>query len=384
MACRVAGGNNNPEQLWKSLLEKRDFSGDIPPMRWEPYERRDVRNLKALKQATTKGYFLDRLEDFDSAFFGISPKEAEQMDPQQRISLEVAYEALEDSGISAKNLSGSDTAVFWGVNSDDYSRLLLEDLPNIEHNMGIGTAYCGVPNRISYHLNLNGPSTAVDAACASGLVSIHHGVQAILLGESNIAIAGGVQAMSAPGMVRVLDKAGAVSPEGRCRSFDDSAHGYGRGEGVGAVVLKNISQAIRDGDHILAVIKGTAVGQDGKTAGIMAPNGTAQQTVANKALKVAGVDPSSIRYIEAHATSTPLGDPTEVSALATVYGKDRNKSEPCYIGSLKPNIGHLEVLSAPISLIWPVSSLTLLSRTTELCCHLSQDTPPITFWNTGS
>lgn len=158
----------------------------------------------------------------------------------------------------------------------------------------------------------------------------------------------------------------AVSPEGRCRSFDDSAHGYGRGEGVGAVILKNISQAIRDGDHILAVIKGTAVGQDGNTAGIMAPNGTAQETVAKKALKVAGIDPSSIRYVEAHATSTPLGDPTEVSALANVYGKDRSTSEPCYIGSLKPNIGHLEVLSALISLY-----LTPLSHTIELCSPLS-------------
>ncbi|KAF1353024.1 6-methyl salicylic acid synthase [Lizonia empirigonia] len=357
MACRVAGGNNDPEQLWQSLLGKKDFSGEIPPMRWEPYERRDTRNLKTLKQATTRGYFLDRLEDFDSSFFGISPKEAEQIDPQQRISLEAAYEALEDSGIPAKSLSGTDTAVFWGVNSDDYSRLLLEDLPNVEHNMGIGTAYCGVPNRISYHLNLTGPSTAVDAACASGLVSIHHGVQAILLGESSIAIAGGVQAMSAPGMVRVLDKAGAVSPEGRCRSFDDSAHGYGRGEGVGAVVLKNISQAIRDGDHILAVIKGTAVGQDGKTAGIMAPNGKAQETVAKKALQVAGVDPLSIRYVEAHATSTPLGDPTEVSALATVYGAGREQSEPCYIGSLKPTIGHLEAGAGTLGFIKAVMTV---------------------------
>ncbi|KAH8698122.1 6-methylsalicylic acid synthase MsaS [Phaeosphaeriaceae sp. PMI808] len=357
MACRVAGGNNNPEQLWQSLLEKKDFSGEIPPMRWEPYQRRDIRNSKTLEQATTRGYFLDRLEDFDSSFFGISPKEAEQMDPQQRISLEVAYEALEDSGIAAESLSGTDTAVFWGVNSDDYSRLLLEDLPNVEHNMGIGTAYCGVPNRISYHLNLTGPSTAVDAACASGLVSVHHGVQAILFGESSIAIAGGVQALSAPGMVRVLDKAGAVSPEGCCRSFDDSAHGYGRGEGVGAVVLKNISRAIRDGDHILAVIKGTAVGQDGKTAGIMAPNGKAQQIVAEKALKVAGVDPLSIRYVEAHATSTPLGDPTEVSALATVYGAGREQSEPCFIGSLKPTIGHLEAGAGTLGFIKAVMTV---------------------------
>lgn len=357
MACRVAGGNNSPEELWQSLLEKKDFSGEIPPMRWEPYQRRDPRNTKALKQATTRGYYLDRLEDFDCSFFGISPNEAEQMDPQQRLSLEVAYEALEDSGIAAKSLSGSDTAVFWGVNSDDYSRLLLEDLPNVEHNMGIGTAYCGVPNRISYHLNLHGPSTAVDAACASGLVSVHHGVQAILMGESKVAIVGGVQALSAPGMVRVLDKAGAVSPEGRCRSFDDSAHGYGRGEGVGAAVLKNVSEAVRDGDHILAIIKGTAVGQDGKTAGIMAPNGKAQATVAHRALKVAGVDPLTVRYVEAHATSTPLGDPTEVGALAAVYGPGRDKDEPCFIGSVKPTIGHLEAGAGTMGFIKAVMTV---------------------------
>jgi 6-methylsalicylic acid synthase len=208
VACRVAGGNNNPEQLWQSLLERKDASGEIPAMRWEPYLRRDPRNAKILAQTTSRGYFLDRLEDFDAQFFGISPKEAEQMDPQQRLSLEVAYEALEASGIAPKSLSGSDTAVFWGVNSDDYSKLVLEDLANVEAWMGIGTAYCGVPNRISYHLNLMGPSTAVDAACASSLVAVHHGFQSIILGESKVAIVGGVNALCGPGLTRVLDKAG--------------------------------------------------------------------------------------------------------------------------------------------------------------------------------
>ena len=344
VACRVAGGNNNPEQLWQSLLERKDASGEIPAMRWEPYLRRDPRNAKILAQTTSRGYFLDRLEDFDAQFFGISPKEAEQMDPQQRLSLEVAYEALEASGIAPKSLSGSDTAVFWGVNSDDYSKLVLEDLANVEAWMGIGTAYCGVPNRISYHLNLMGPSTAVDAACASSLVAVHHGFQSIILGESKVAIVGGVNALCGPGLTRVLDKAGAVSPEGRCRSFDDSAHGYGRGEGAAAIILKNVGQAIQDGDHILAIVKGSAVAQDGKTNGIMAPNDKAQELVAHAALKVGSVDPLSVHYVEAHATSTPLGDPTESRAVAAVYGAGakRDPESPCLIGSIKPNIGHLE------------------------------------------
>lgn len=313
-------------------------------MRWEPYLRRDPRNAKILAQTTSKGYFLDNIEDFDAQFFGISPKEAEQMDPQQRLSLEVAYEALENAGIASKSLSGSDTAVFWGVNSDDYSKLVLEDLPNVEAWMGIGTAYCGVPNRISYHMNLMGPSTAVDAACASSLVAVHHGFQSIILGESKVAIVGGVNALCGPGLTRVLDKAGAVSPEGRCLSFDDSAHGYGRGEGAAAIILKNMAQAIQDGDHIMAVVKGSAVAQDGKTNGIMAPNDKAQELVAHTALRVANLDPLSIHYVEAHATSTPLGDPTESRAVSAVYGAGakRPNDDPCFIGSIKPNIGHLE------------------------------------------
>lgn len=344
MACRVAGGNHSPEQLWQSLLDKKSASGEIPPMRWEPYYRRDPRNAKELNNTTSRGYFLDRLEDFDGQFFGISPKEAEQMDPQQRISLEVAWEALENAGIPAKSLSGSNTAVFWGVNSDDYSKLVLEDLPNVEAWMGIGTAYCGVPNRISYHLNLMGPSTAVDAACASSLVAIHHGVQAIQLGESTVAIVGGVNALCGPGLTRVLDKAGAISSEGFCRSFDDEAKGYGRGEGAAAIILKNMRQAVLDNDRILVVIKGSAVAQDGKTNGIMAPNAKAQQLVAENALTVGDVDPLTVRYVEAHATSTPLGDPTEISAIAGVYGygAGRTPQDPCFIGSIKPNIGHLE------------------------------------------
>ena len=342
MACRLAGGIDSPEELWRAMLEKKDFSGEIPSMRWEPYHARDVRNTKELSKATTRGYFLDTIEDFDAAFFGISPKEAEQMDPQQRLSLEVSWEALENAGIPPQNLSQSDTAVFMGVNSDDYSKLLLEDLPGIEAWMGIGTAFCGVPNRISYHMDLMGPSTAVDAACASSLVAIHHGRQAILQGESKIAIAGGVNALCGPGLTRVLDEAGAVSHDGSCMSFDDDAHGYGRGEGAAIVILKGMADAVADGDNIIAVLKGSAVAQDGHTNGIMAPNGEAQELVAHKALKAGGLDASRVQYVEAHATSTPLGDPTEVSAIANVYGAGRSPENPVLIGSVKPNVGHLE------------------------------------------
>ncbi|KAI4704831.1 Type I Iterative PKS [Alternaria sp. Ai002NY15] len=338
MACRVAGGNHSPEQLWESILTKRDASSEIPAMRWEPYRHRDVRNIKALDEATSRGYYLDALEDFDPSFFGISPKEAEQMDPQQRISLEVAWEALESAGIDPKKLSGSDTAVFMGVNSDDYGKLLLEDLPNIEP-----------------WLDLMGPSTAVDAACASSLVAIHHGRQAILLGESKMAITGGVNAICGPGLTRVLDKAGAISPDGSCLSFDDNAHGYGRGEGAAVVVLKRFRDAIRDGDNVIALLKGSAVAQDGKTNGIMAPNAKSQELVARQALKQANVDPATVEYVEAHATSTPLGDPTEVSAISAVYGVSRSK--PVNVGSVKPNVGHLEAGAGAIGFIKAVLAL---------------------------
>ncbi|KAE8365544.1 hypothetical protein BDV27DRAFT_102722 [Aspergillus caelatus] len=356
MGCRLPGNNNTPEELWRSILEKVDASSEIPSMRWEPYQR-NAQNARSIGTLPRRGYFVKNLENFDASFFSISPKEAEQMDPQQRLALEVTWEALENAGIPLSSLSGSDAAVFMGVNSDDYGKLLLEDLPHVEPWMGIGTAYCGVANRISYHLNLMGPSSAVDAACASSLVAIHLGRQAILSGESKVAIVGGVNAIFGPGLTSVLDKAGALSSDGRCHSFDDAASGYGRGEGVAVIILKNMAEAVKDGDHILAALKGTAVAQDGRTNGIMAPNQKAQELVARKALDVARVDASTIDYVEAHATSTPVGDPTEVSAISAVYGKGRSPDKPCYIGSVKPNVGHLEAGAGAVGFIKAVMSV---------------------------
>ncbi|KAH9845024.1 6-methylsalicylic acid synthase (mellein synthase) [Teratosphaeria destructans] len=262
-------------------------------------------------------------------------------------------EALEDAGIDPRSLAGSNTAVFMGIDSDDYSRLLLEDIPNIEAWMGIGTAAHGVPNRVSYHLDLMGPSAAVDAACASSLVAVHHGRQAILMRESRVAIVGGVNVLLAPALTRMLGKAGALSPDAICKSFDDAANGYARGEGGAVLVLKELSSAVRDGDKILATLKGSAVAQDGKTNGIMAPNAKAQEIVGRQALARAGIDPLTVGYVEAHATATPLGDPTEISAISALYGSERSRTgrPPVWLGSIKPNTGHLEAAAGTISLI---------------------------------
>ncbi|KAM7205913.1 putative 6-methylsalicylic acid synthase [Rhypophila sp. PSN 637] len=363
MALRVPGENNtSPSSLWNYLLAKECAASSIPPSRWEPYHSRHPLNKSILSKTTSKGYFLPNLPDFDASFFSISPREAEQMDPQQRLALELAWEALEDAGIAPdkQEISGPEntTSVYMGVNSDDYGKLVLEDLANIGAHMGVGTAYCGVPSRISHSLNLMGPSIAVDAACASSLVAVHMARRAILAGETEVAIVGGVNALVGPGLTRVLDEAGAIASDGVCRSFDDAAKGYGRGEGGGVVVLKKLDKVLEDGDRIHAVLKGSAVCGDGKTLGIMAPNATAQRLVAKKALKEAKLAAENIGYVEAHATSTQLGDPTEMEALADVYGRvSRPAGAPCYVGSIKPNIGHLEAAAGVLGLIKSVMVL---------------------------
>ncbi|KAF7187003.1 Mellein synthase [Pseudocercospora fuligena] len=351
MSCRTSGGNDTPEKLWKFLLEKGNASGSSPAWRWDAWRRRDPRNAKVLDATINRGYFIDNIEDFDASFFGISPKEAEQMDPHQRLGLELAWEALEDAGIDPKKLSRSDTAVFMGVYSDDYSRLMLEDLPNIEAWMGLGSAMHGVANRISYHLDLRGPSAAVDAACASSMVAVDNGRQALIAQQSNLAIVGGVNVALSPAMFQLLDRAGALAPDGVCRSFDDEANGYARGEGGATLILKRLTEALADGDNVLGVLKASAVAQDGKTNGIMAPNPAAQELVARKALKQAEIDPLSIGYIEAHATSTSLGDPTEVASVSAVYGQGRPRESPALVSSIKPNIGHLEAAAGVISMV---------------------------------
>ncbi|MDY6995250.1 MAG: SDR family NAD(P)-dependent oxidoreductase [Actinomycetota bacterium] len=350
IGCRLAGDIRTPADFWSFLLGGGSAVRQIPAERWEPYLRRDPRNAAVLAQTTPWGTFLDDLAGFDAEFFGVSPREAELMDPQQRLALEVSWEALEHAGVGPRSLAGSDTAVLMGVNSDDYGKLIMEDLPGIEAWTGIGTSLCGVANRVSHLLDLRGPSVALDAACAASLVAVHQACQLLRDGETSLALAGGVSALIGPGLTRVLDVAGATAPDGRCKTFDAAADGYGRGEGAGVVVLKRLADAQRDGDRVLAVVRGGAVAQDGRTVGIMSPNGDAQQDLFRLACRTSGLAPASIGYIEAHGTGTPTGDPVELAALAAVYGAGR-AADPCPVGSVKPNTGHLEGGAGVVGLI---------------------------------
>ncbi|MEU6200231.1 type I polyketide synthase [Streptomyces sp. NPDC047061] len=340
--CRFAGQGDSPAAFWDLLLSGRDGIGPMPEDRWESYRGLGPEHAAAVRRADLPAGFLSDIKGFDAAFFGLTPREAELMDPQQRILLELVWEALEHAGIPPVGLAGSDTGVFVGVGSDDYGRRLLEDLPNIEAWTGIGSAMCAVANRISYALDLHGPSLAVDTACSASLVATHLACQSLRAGESAVALVGGVNLIVSPGLSVTLEAAGATSPDGRSKSFDASANGYGRGEGGAVLVLKLLSDAQRDGDRVLAVIRGSGVQQDGRTNGIMAPSGSAQQQLLEETCRRTGVDPSSVDYIEAHGTGTPVGDPLEAGALGAVYGQGRPADDPCLIGSVKPNIGHLE------------------------------------------
>ncbi|GGS84785.1 hypothetical protein GCM10010176_030630 [Nonomuraea spiralis] len=342
IGCRLPGDVHSPDEFWDLLCAGRNTTRPLPAERWRRYENRSPEHAAALRDAVRHGSFLSDIEGFDAEFFGLSPREAELMDPQQRILMETAWEALEHAGLPPHELAGTDAGVFVGVCTADYGGRLLEDLPQIEAWTGIGAATCAVANRISYSLDLRGPSMAIDTACSASLVALHLAAQSLRLGESDVALAGGVNLLVTPGQTLTLGTAGALAPDGRSKSFDASADGYGRGEGCGVVVLKRLSAAQRDGDRVLALVAGSAVNQDGHTNGIMAPCGEAQEHVMARACKQAGVAPSTVDYIEAHGTGTRLGDPLEAGALSSVYGSGRPPGDPCLIGSVKSNIGHLE------------------------------------------
>ncbi|MFV2119469.1 polyketide synthase, partial [Streptomyces sp. Act-28] len=349
--CRLAGGADSPDAFWDMLLDGRDGIGPVPGDRWGVYRDLGPEHGAAVRRADVPGGFIRDVAGFDSAFFGLTPREAELMDPQQRLLLEVVWEALEDAGIPPRGLAGDDTGVFVGIGSDDYGRRLLEDLPRIEAWTGIGSAMCAAANRISYALDLRGPSVAVDTACSASLVATHLACQSLRAGESRVALVGGVNLIVSPGLTLTLEAAGATAPDGRCKPFDASADGYGRGEGGAVLVLKRLADARRDGDRVLAVIRGSHVSQDGRTNGIMAPSGTAQQALLETTLRRSGIAPASVDYVEAHGTGTRLGDPLEAGALATVYGRDRPAGSPVLVGSVKPNIGHLEAGAGVASLL---------------------------------
>ena len=350
MACRFPGAKDT-EDFWDMLSEGRDAIKDFPEdQRW------DIKYLNDSSTITHGGY-LKGIDMFDPQFFGISPREATQMDPQQRLLLEVSWEALEDAAIDPSSLKGKNAGVFMGVCSNDYARFSVGEKDMFDVYTGTGTSNSIVANRLSYILDLRGPSVAIDTACSSSLVAIHQACNSLRNGESSIAITGGVSLLLSSDTNTIFTQTGFLSTDGKCKTFDKDANGYVRGEGCGVLILKPLSEAVKDGDRILALIKGSAVNQDGKSNGLTAPNGLSQEAVIRKALSNADAKPSDITYIETHGTGTPLGDPIEVNSIKEVITTGRAVDNICYIGSVKTNIGHLEGAAGVAGIIKTILSL---------------------------
>ena len=352
IGCRFPGAAGL-EEFWTLLRNGVDAISEIPRERWDIDALYDPLPGTNAKMSTRWGGFLPGIDRFDPHFFGISPREASAMDPQQRLMLEVTWEALENAGQPPDKLAGSRTGVFVGIGGFDYSNVILnyqDHLKVINAYLGTGNAHSIAANRISYLLDLRGPSVAIDTACSSSLVAIHMACESLRSAESDLAIAGAVNLILSPEVTIAFSHARMMAADGRCKTFDAKADGYVRAEGAGAVVLKRLSDALRDRDHILALVRGSAVNQDGRTAGIAAPNASAQQSVIREALAQAGVAPRELTYIEAHGTGTSIGDPIEVEAVKGVLGKPNAEDLPCLMGSAKANIGHLENASGMASL----------------------------------
>ncbi|HWE62333.1 MAG TPA: beta-ketoacyl synthase N-terminal-like domain-containing protein, partial [Chloroflexota bacterium] len=358
LGCRLPGGAGSPETFWQLLHEGVDAISAVPADRWDVDAYYDPEPGKPGKMCTRYGGFLDGVDSFDAAFFDISPREAAAMDPQQRLLLEVAWEALEDAGQTREQLAGSQTGVFVGIYNSDYSWLKLADPATADVYAGMGTAHSVVAGRLSYLLDLRGPSMPVDTACSSSLVAIHLACQSLRTRESDLALAGGVNLILSPLGTILTSQLLAMAPDGRCKTFDAAANGFVRGEGCGVVVLKRLSEAVADGDHIWALIRGSAVNQDGHSPGLTAPNLPAQQAVIRQALANAGVPAARIGYVEAHGTGTSLGDPIEIEALKAAFGGSREPGASCAIGSVKTNMGHLEATAGVAGLIKAVLALT--------------------------
>jgi acyl transferase domain-containing protein/thioesterase domain-containing protein/acyl carrier protein len=376
IGCRFPGASG-PDAFWQLLKDGIDAIGEVPPDRWDLERYYDPDPLLPGKVNTRWGGFIESVDRFDASFFGISPREATRMDPQQRLLLEVAWEALEDAGQSPDHLAGSATGVFVGISSNDYAQFQFADPALIDAYAGTGNAHSIAANRLSYLLDLHGPSLAVDTACSASLVAVHWACQSLRTGECDLAIAGGVNLILTPGITINFTKAQIMAPDGRSKAFDARANGYVRGEGAGMVVLKPLSRALIDGDSIYAVIRGSAVNHDGRSNGLMAPSPQAQEAVIWEACRRAGVSPGQIQYVEAHGTGTLLGDPIEAKALGAVVASDRPAGSTCALGSVKTNIGHLEAAAGVAGLI--KVALSLKNREIPPSLHFREPNPHIPF-----
>ncbi|NJR41419.1 MAG: type I polyketide synthase [Akkermansiaceae bacterium] len=373
MGCRFPGGVQDPQSFWTLLRTGTDAIVEVPPERWDVDAYYD-RDPEAPGKITTRhGGFLQGVDQFDPQFFGISPREVITMDPQHRLLLEVSWEALEQSGMIPNRLVGSPVGVFVGITLNDYGTLVKQSgmTQGLEGHCVTGLPLNAAAGRIAYTFGFTGPTVAIDTACSSSLVAVHQACQSLRQGECQMALAAGVNLILLPDSMITTSKAGMLSPDGRCKTFDASADGIGRGEGCGVVVLKRLSDALAHADPILAVIRGSAVNQDGPSSGFTVPSRSAQEVLIRKALTTAQVKPEEVSYVEAHGTGTPLGDPIEVRALGALFKEGRSPQHPLILGSVKTNIGHLESASGIASLIKVVLQL----QHQQIAPHLNFTTP---------
>jgi acyl transferase domain-containing protein len=377
IGVRVPGGVRNPGDLWDLLANSVDAITEVPKDRWHLPAVYHPDPSKPGRMNTRCGGFLDHVDRFDAQFFGISPREAAAADPQQRLLLEVSYEAVEDAGLTLACLAGKRAGVYVGISGFEYSSLQINERVTLDAYTNLGSALCVAANRISYFFNLIGPSLAVDTACSSSLIAVDLACRSIWSGDIELAFAAGVNVILRPEASIGFCKASMLAPDGRCKSFDARANGYARGEGVGVVILKPLARALKDRDQIYAVVRATAVNQDGRTEGISVPSRISQEANLREPLRRANIAPESVQYVEAHGTGTPVGDPIEAAALGAVYGRAQKPGDRCVIGSIKSNLGHLEAASGIVGLI--KAALCLQHRQIPASLHCENPNPQIPF-----
>ncbi len=378
IGCRFPGDVTGPESFWRFLMAGTDAVGEeIPARRWDMHRYYHPDPTRPGKLYCPRAAFLSEIDQFDASFFGIPPGEASRMDPQQRILLEVCWEALEDGGLVPQELAGSRTGVFIGISSNDYGMLQIQDVTSVNAYTNAGETCSIASNRVSYLFDFHGPSFSVDTACSSSMVALHLACESLSRGECSLALAGGVSIVLEPALSVGLSKAYMLSPHGQCRAFDAEANGYVRGEGAGVVVLKPLDQALADGDSIYAVLLATGINQDGRTPGLHQPSRAAQEALLRQVYAQAGVDLTQVSYVEAHGTGTTVGDFMEGNALGTVLGKQRSEGEWLHIGSVKTQIGHLEAASGIAGLI--KTALILKHREIPANLHFHTPNPQIPF-----